>query len=109
MLKAQQNSTGQGQAEMGGDLTSLPSAQFLQDDVLVEYGDVNDEYETQVVQYGFVTLFACAFPLGPFFAFIHNYLEIRSDAYKLLVEHKRVLPLQAQDIGNSAVILRLRL
>ena len=38
-----------------------------------------------VIQYGFVTLFVAAFPLGPYFALINNLLEIRLDAYKFMV------------------------
>ena len=40
------------------------------------------EYLEMVIQYGFTTLFATAFPLAPFFAFINNVIEIRLDAYK---------------------------
>ena len=52
-----------------------------------------------VIQYGFVTLFVAAFPLGPFFALINNLLEIRLDAYKFIVVFQRPMAARAQDIG----------
>lgn len=36
------------------------------------------EYLEIVIQFGFITLFACTFPIAPFFALINNILEIRS-------------------------------
>ena len=35
------------------------------------------EYLEIVIQFGFITLFACTFPVAPFFALINNILEIR--------------------------------
>lgn len=37
-----------------------------------------------VIQYGYVTLFAAAFPLAPLLALINNVVEIRTDAFKFL-------------------------
>ncbi|RMX59884.1 hypothetical protein pdam_00001054 [Pocillopora damicornis] len=56
------------------------------------------EYLEMVIQYGFVTLFVAAFPLGPFFALINNLLEIRLDAYKFIVVFQRPMAARAQDI-----------
>lgn len=53
-----------------------------------------------MIQYGFVTLFVAAFPLGPFFALINNLLEIRLDAYKFIVVFQRPMAARAQDIGK---------
>ena len=35
------------------------------------------EYLEMVVQFGFITIFVCAFPLAPLLALINNILEIR--------------------------------
>eukprot|EP00494_Astrolonche_serrata_P020216 UN20434 len=43
------------------------------------------------IQYGYVTLFALAFPLTPLLAFINNLLEIYIDSYKL-VTYRRPFP-----------------
>ncbi|KAJ7340375.1 Anoctamin-4 [Desmophyllum pertusum] len=38
------------------------------------------EYLEVVLQYGFVTMFVAAFPLGPLFALLNSIVEIRVDA-----------------------------
>ena len=52
-----------------------------------------------VIQFGFITLFVAAFPLGPFFALINNMIEIRVDAYKFVVLYRRSIAQKVQDIG----------
>ena len=61
--------------------------------------DFSHEFSLSVIQFGFVTLFVAAFPLGPFFALINNLLEIRLDAYKFVVVFQRPMAARAQDIG----------
>lgn len=46
-----------------------------------------------------MTLFTVAFPLGPLFSFINNIIEIRIDAFKILTQMKRPIPMKAQSIG----------
>ncbi|CAF3714176.1 unnamed protein product [Adineta steineri] len=58
-----------------------------------------DEYLELAIQFGFVTLFAVAFPLAPLFALINNLVELRLDAWKLLTRYKRPIPFKAADIG----------
>ena len=52
-----------------------------------------------VIQFGFITLFVAAFPLGPFFALLNNMIEVRVDAYKFVVLYRRPLAQKVQDIG----------
>ena len=59
----------------------------------------------KVIQFGFITLFVVAFPLGPLFAFLNNIIEIRIDAFKVLTQLKKPLPKRAQDIGIWLSIL----
>lgn len=47
------------------------------------------EYLEMVIQFGFVTIFVCAFPLAPLFALINNIFEIRLDAKKMITQYKR--------------------
>ena len=47
------------------------------------------EYLEMVIQFGFVTIFVCAFPLAPLFALINNVFEIRLDARKMITTYKR--------------------
>ncbi|KRY83295.1 Anoctamin-3 [Trichinella pseudospiralis] len=62
-------------------------------------GFLISEYLEMVLQYGFVTLFAAAFPLAPLFAFLNNAVEIRSDAYKYTVNFRRPLSSRTKDLG----------
>lgn len=64
-----------------------------------------NEYLEMVLQYGFVTLFVPAFPLAPLFALINNVMEIRLDAYKLVVAYRRPMPARAKDLGMWFKIL----
>ncbi len=66
-----------------------------------------DEYLEMVIQFGFITLFVVAFPLGPLFAFLNNILEIRIDAEKVLNQLRRPIPRPAKDIGIWLPILNI--
>ena len=45
---------------------------------------------TDVPQFGYVTLFITAFPLGPLFALINNIFEIRTDSNKFVTQYRFV-------------------
>lgn len=47
-----------------------------------------EAYSDLSIEYGYVTLFVAAFPVAPFFAFLSNYIEIRSEAWSLLYHTK---------------------
>lgn len=57
------------------------------------------EYLEMVTQFGLITIFVASFPLAPLFALLNNTLEMRLDAYKLLVFYRRPVAQQARDIG----------
>eukprot|EP00800_Vazella_pourtalesii_P020023 TRINITY_DN6964_c0_g1_i3.p1 TRINITY_DN6964_c0_g1~~TRINITY_DN6964_c0_g1_i3.p1 ORF type:complete len:737 (-),score=159.38 TRINITY_DN6964_c0_g1_i3:992-3202(-) len=63
------------------------------------------EYLELVIQFGFVTIFAAAFPLAPFFALFNNYFEVRIDASKFCILTRRPLASKSQDIGPWYSIL----
>jgi len=75
--------------------------QYVRDFKLVEWGNQGlfYEYLEMVIQYGFITIFVCAFPLAPLLAFLNNILEMRLDAKKLLVLHRRPVAQKVRDIG----------
>jgi len=60
-----------------------------------------------VIQYGYVTLFAAAFPLAPLLAVANNIVEIRTDAFKLLTAHARPKYQGAMNIGTWYQILEV--
>ncbi|KAJ1549267.1 hypothetical protein HK405_006790 [Cladochytrium tenue] len=72
--------------------------QYILDDVLGDW-DQSGEVNRAVVQYGFVGLFSCAFPLAPLLAFLSNSLEIRFGAYRLLTECQRPFVQRSQGLG----------
>ena len=68
---------------------------------LVEYGQDSlfYEYLEMVIQYGFITIFVCAFPLAPLFALFNNILELRLDSKKILELHRRPTAQKVRSIG----------
>lgn len=57
------------------------------------------EYLEMVLQYGFLTLFVAAFPLGPLCCMLNNITEIRSDAMKFITDMRRPVAERIPDIG----------
>ncbi|KAJ3249875.1 Anoctamin-7 [Chytriomyces hyalinus] len=89
---------------LSDDMQVLPS--YYRDDKLNEFGGIRDEYSQKIVQFGYIALFACSFPLAPLFALVNNTYELRADAYKLLVVYQRPQPFLAQDIGVWAAVIK---
>ncbi len=89
--------------------TSLKQSPWKEDFNLMAWSSLTlfDEYLEMVIQFGFITLFVVAFPLGPLFAFLNNILEIRIDAFKVLTQLRRPIPRPAKDIGIWLPILTI--
>ena len=68
--------------------------------------DLFAERLDMVLQYGFVTLFAAAFPLAPVLAFIYNLFEIRLYAFEILVQSRRIIPKKVLGMGVWEGILQ---
>lgn len=58
-----------------------------------------DDYLEMLVQFGYVTLFASAFPLASFIAVLANLVEYRADMWKLTKLTKRPCPSRLNSIG----------
>lgn len=52
-----------------------------------------------ITQFGYVTLWSTIWPLGPLMAFLNNWLELRSDAFKITTHSRRPMPLRVDTIG----------
>lgn len=63
------------------------------------------EYTEKVLQYGYLMLFAAAFPLAPLIALLTNIIDLRIDARRMLWFNRRPVPQRAQDIGMWYTIL----
>jgi len=57
------------------------------------------DFTTISIEFGYVVLFVTAFPIAPFLAFLNEYVQIRTDGWKLCRVYKRCQPVGAQDIG----------
>jgi len=60
-----------------------------------------------VIQYGYITLFAAAFPIASLMAALNNMIEIRTDAFKILDAYTRPEYYGAQDIGTWYSVLEI--
>ena len=58
-----------------------------------------EDYLELIIQYGYVTMFAAAFPLGAFINYIFLFFERRSDAFKIENLCRRPLSVFTNDIG----------
>ncbi|GFR93884.1 anoctamin [Elysia marginata] len=59
----------------------------------------NDEYLEMYIQFGYVYLFSCCFPLAALWALFNNFIEIRTDAFKFCKVFRRPFTQQANSIG----------
>ena len=56
-------------------------------------------YMEIVIQFGYVTLFASAYPLASFISVVANFIEIRSDCFKITKLCQRPRPLRTDGLG----------
>jgi len=91
--------------ETGEDITKIP--QWERDSKLANYQGTLDEYSEMVIQFGYITLFASAFPLAPMMAVLNNIVEIRTDAFKFIDSTVRPDYKGATGIGNWYAVLEI--
>jgi len=69
--------------------------------------DVKDDYSEMVVQFGYISLFSIVWPLGSVTSLINNWIELRSDAIKMCINHRRPYPQRSENIGPWIDILSI--
>jgi len=74
---------------------------------LTAYTSTFDDYNEMAIQFGYVTLFAAAFPAASLAAVLNNIVEMRSDCLKLLTGMQRPNPRSANSIGSWFEILKV--
>lgn len=52
-----------------------------------------------VTQFGYVALYSTIWPLAPLMALVNNWLELRSDAFKVTTHTRRPVPVRSDTIG----------
>jgi anoctamin-10 len=65
---------------------------------LSEY-DVTDDLREMCIQFGYLALFSPTWPLVPLSFFVNNWVELRSDFFKICMEFRRPVPLRTDTIG----------
>eukprot|EP00282_Hemiselmis_andersenii_P037798 CAMPEP_0169443350 /NCGR_PEP_ID=MMETSP1042-20121227/9308_1 /TAXON_ID=464988 /ORGANISM="Hemiselmis andersenii, Strain CCMP1180" /LENGTH=683 /DNA_ID=CAMNT_0009554571 /DNA_START=182 /DNA_END=2229 /DNA_ORIENTATION=+ len=91
--------------KMGENAVIVPMSEEEKQSKMEPYDGVFEEYQEMVIQFGYVTLFAAAFPLTAALALLNNCIEIRTDAYKLLQATQRPKHRSCADIGTWGSIL----
>lgn len=61
--------------------------------------DVTDDLREMCIQFGYLALFSPVWPLVPVSFLVNNWIELRSDFFKICVECRRPLALRADTIG----------
>ncbi|RDX50828.1 DUF590-domain-containing protein [Lentinus brumalis] len=61
--------------------------------------DLFADYSEMVTQFGYVSLWSTIWPLAPVMSLINNWLELRSDAFKITVHVRRPIPTRTDTIG----------
>jgi len=79
---------------------------YLTSEADLEEYDTFDDYIEMLIQFGYVTLFASAYPLAAFIAIGANFIEIRTDLWKLSHLFRRMTPVRANDIGMWKLSLK---
>lgn len=101
--KAMKQQIAEGTGEQDAEVAPMTQAEF--EGKMAVYESPFEDYNEMILQLGFVSFFAVAFPLCPLMALVNNVIEIRSDAYKLLKAHQRPEPRTAEDIGSWYTIM----
>ncbi|KAJ5623642.1 hypothetical protein N7490_012247 [Penicillium lividum] len=77
-------------------------AQFLtrvRNEVELPEYDVTDDLREMCIQFGYLALFSPVWPLVPVSFFANNWVELRSDFFKICNEFRRPTPLRSDTIG----------
>lgn len=95
------------QREEKVDVSTLSPAEqeFLLEPYDLLVGCLND-YAELAIQFGYMSFFVTALPAAVFGAFLNNFVEIRTDAYKLLSGRRPILQ-GAEDIGTWQAVFTL--
>uniref|UniRef100_A0A7S0ZFM9 Anoctamin transmembrane domain-containing protein n=1 Tax=Timspurckia oligopyrenoides TaxID=708627 RepID=A0A7S0ZFM9_9RHOD len=78
---------------------STSTSRYYQESNLAPYHSVMNDYNEIVILFGYVALFAVAFPLAPLLVLFNNVVEVRVDAFKILKIFQRVNARAADEIG----------
>jgi hypothetical protein len=83
------------------DIRDIVEAQlFLEYYVTTDKDGTIDDFMELAIQFGYISLFAIAFPLSTSLAFVGLWFEMQTDKLKVLHLVRRPVPLSSKDIGT---------
>mmetsp|Transcript_22090 Transcript_22090/g.50505 ORF Transcript_22090/g.50505 Transcript_22090/m.50505 type:complete len:755 (-) Transcript_22090:46-2310(-) len=91
-----------GAAKKSDDADAAHALVQLQDPVYDEF----DDFLEMVLEFGYITLFASAFPLAGVLSIICNIIEMKSDLFKLVWVYQRPLAFRTGDLGTWGFVLK---
>lgn len=74
---------------------------------LMPYDGTFDDFNDRVIQFGYLVLFAPAFPLAPFLAFVNNVVEIRTSGFKMCFAYQRPKWRARSGIGSWLAVMNV--
>ena len=74
---------------------------------LMPYDGTFADFNDRVIQFGYLVLFAPAFPLAPFLAFVNNVIEIRTSGFKMCFAYQRPKWRARAGIGSWLAVLNV--
>ncbi|EIW81754.1 DUF590-domain-containing protein [Coniophora puteana RWD-64-598 SS2] len=93
---------GKGKRSPSQDARGKEEREFLErvrsEVALPEY-QVFTDYSEMATQFGYVALWSTIWPLAPVMAYVNNFFEARSDAFKITVHTRRPVPIRTDTIG----------
>ncbi|KAG2025190.1 hypothetical protein GB937_002951 [Aspergillus fischeri] len=84
---------------LGDDEDEAKFLTRVRNEAELEDYDVTDDLREMCIQFGYLALFSPVWPLVPVSFLINNWVELRSDFFKICVECKRPWPQRADTIG----------
>ena len=77
------------------------------EELTLDEHEIFDDYLEMVVTFGYITMFASAFALGPAIVLVFILIETRSDIFKLESTMKRPIPAKTFHIGSWSIIIEM--
>jgi Ca2+-binding EF-hand superfamily protein len=71
------------------------------------FEEMGNAFCDRIIQFGYIVLFAPAFPLAPFLAFINNVIEIRTSGLKFCSGFQRPVSKSQQGIGSWLSVMNI--
>eukprot|EP00183_Erythrolobus_madagascarensis_P007359 CAMPEP_0185845522 /NCGR_PEP_ID=MMETSP1354-20130828/1473_1 /TAXON_ID=708628 /ORGANISM="Erythrolobus madagascarensis, Strain CCMP3276" /LENGTH=814 /DNA_ID=CAMNT_0028545509 /DNA_START=78 /DNA_END=2522 /DNA_ORIENTATION=+ len=86
---------------------STDTSRYYRESNKAPYASVLNDYNEIVILFGYVAMFAVAFPLAPLLVLFNNVVEVRTDAFKILKLFQRVNANPGDDIGAWEAALQV--